>query len=93
MRYGQTSTYLHKLNEDLSYWLCNQTNRSKTQTLYLYQLVDGNFEKLVALEEQIKNTHYHACPDNKQDVDFIMKMKPKTKWFKIELNEIFKSTL
>ena len=84
LRYGQTSTYQHTLDEDSLSWLCNQTNRSKTQTLYLFQLVDGDFKKLLALEEQIKNTHYHARPDNKQDVECLMNMNPKTKWFKIK---------
>ena len=44
LRYGQTTTYQHTLDEDSLSWLCNQTNRSKTQTLYLFQLVDGDFK-------------------------------------------------
>ena len=80
-KYGQSLVYnLDKTKLD---WLTSQTNRSKSQTLFLFQLVDGDFEKLKALETQIKNCFIFYCPDTMDEVKQIMKLKSDRKHFKL----------
>lgn len=57
--------------------LSDLTNRSYRQTLFLYHLLDDDFEKLKALEQQIKNCFYPSCPADKKTVDYVMSLTPK----------------
>jgi len=68
-------------------WLSQQINRSKGQTEMLLGLVDNDFEKLKALEVQIKNCFVMYCPSNKKEVEKIMNMQPKSNYFKLLNNE------
>lgn len=63
------------------------TNRSKSQTLFLYGLVQRDFEKLVELEEKLKNNHLSYCPSNKEEVERVLQMSYRTYWFKIPFCE------
>ena len=64
--------------------LTKKTNRSFRQTQMLYDLVDKDFEKLKKLEVQIKNCFVNYCPATKNEVDKIMKAKPKSDYFNLE---------
>jgi hypothetical protein len=59
----------------------NKTNRSLGQTKILLKLVDDDWEKLKQLEIQIKNCFYSACPVDNDEIDKLMNMTPKNKWF------------
>jgi hypothetical protein len=83
LKYGITSTYKHKLDEERMAWLTNRTRRSVGQTLFLFQLVDGDFEKLKRLETQIKNCHFSGSPIDKETVDEVLSMQPKSVWFNL----------
>ncbi len=48
------------------------TNRSKDQTIFLYELCDRDFIKLTILEERIANAFISYCPGTKQEVEFIL---------------------
>ena len=83
LKYGQTKTYKHELDKERLNWLTDRTNRSNGQTQFLFQLVDGDFEKLKQLEMKIKNCFYSACPADKETVDEVMNMQPKSEWFSL----------
>lgn len=74
IKYGDSRTYSHKLDDDKLKWLVSKTNRSIAQTQFLFNLVDGNFSKLKSLEEKIKNTFYSGCPSTVDEIECIMSM-------------------
>lgn len=63
-------------------WLSNITKRSYRQTEYLANLTDS-FEELCLLEEKIKNCYICYCPDDRNEVQTILKLEPRRKWFSI----------
>jgi hypothetical protein len=81
LKYGQKRTYQYKLDKDKLDWLTSKTNRSKEQTQFLFQLVEGDFEKLKQLEMKIKNCFYSVCPTDKETVGEIMNMQQTNEWF------------
>jgi hypothetical protein len=81
--YGHTETYQYLLDKERLNWLTDRTNRSNGQTQFLYQLVDGDFEKLKELETQIKNCFLFYCPGDKESVEEVMKMTPICDDFKL----------
>jgi hypothetical protein len=83
LEYGNTKTYLYDLDKDLLENLTKRTNRSKSQTQFLFQLVDGDFEKLKELEVKMKNCFFTGCPADKNAVEEVMKMTEKTDYFKL----------
>ena len=62
----------------------NATNRSKSQTNFLFDLCDGNFQKLVRLEEKIKNNFLDYYPNNKEEVEKILAMEDESSWFNLD---------
>lgn len=83
LKYGQTKTYKYELDKERLNWLTDRTNRSNGQTQFLFQLVDGDFEKLKRLEMKIKNCFYFACPDDKETVAEVMNMQSTREWFSL----------
>ena len=83
LKYGHSKTYKYTLDDGKLEWLTDKTNRSKGQTKYLYQLVDGNFEKLKNLEMQLKNCMVGYCPADKEEVEKVMKMEQKLNLLKL----------
>lgn len=77
LKYGYKETYQHQMSKEQLDFLTSKTNRSTGQTLFLYQLVDGDFERLIKLEEQIKNCFIHYCPGDKESVEDIMGLTPR----------------
>ena len=83
LKYGRTDTYKYNLDKEKLDWLTSRTNRSNGQTQFLFQLVDGDFEKLKLLEMQLKNCFVGYCPGGKKDVERIMNLEPKCDMLKL----------
>lgn len=83
LKYGLTQTYKFKLSEEQLNLLVDKTNRSKDQTQFLFNLVDGDFERLKELETKLKNCFYAGCPTDKETVNHIMNMQLKNEWFSL----------
>lgn len=61
----------------------DRTNRSVWQTEFLYKLVDKDLEKLVELEEKLKNNHCSFCPGDKEKVEEVLNMGYGSYWWKM----------
>jgi hypothetical protein len=74
LQYGKSSTYTHPLldNERLNE-LTKKTKRSNLQTQWLFQLVDGDFEKLQDLENKLEDGMYFYCPGDKEVVEKVLR--------------------
>jgi hypothetical protein len=70
--YGNPETYKYKMSDDILIGFSSIFNRKTHQTMFLFQLVDGNIEKLWLLEMAIKNRFYFRCPENKEEVEKLM---------------------
>jgi len=81
VKYGNSSTYPFELDKERLEWLSDKVNRSKGQTQFLFQMVGGDFEKLKALEVQIKNCFVSYCPADVEEVEKVMALVPKSNWF------------
>jgi hypothetical protein len=55
----------------------NTTNRSLSQTMFLYELCDCDFLKLVKLEEKILSLFLFYCPGDKDELEKILAMEYK----------------
>lgn len=62
----------------------NITNRSINQTKFLLELLDGDFMKLIELEEKIKNNFISYCPGDKESVQRILDMDYGKYWWRIK---------
>lgn len=72
------------MEPDLLVRFINETKRSKAQTNYLFDLCDGDFQKLVKLEEKIKNNFIGYCPSSKKEIEKILNMDDESGWFNLE---------
>jgi hypothetical protein len=72
------------MDNDLLDRFTDVTNRSKGQTNFLYDLCDGDFQKLVSLEEKIRNNFLSYCPDDKEEVEKILAMDNESNWFNLD---------
>jgi len=72
----------HKLDSDRLIALIAKSNRAEAQTQFLFNLLDGDFNKLCELEEKIKNNFLFFCPDSKEEVNKILKMGYGSHYFK-----------
>lgn len=63
--------------------LSDKTGRSRHQTLFLYDLVDRDFEKLKQLEVHMKNSFYFWCPGTKEEVEKVFKREKRTNSFEL----------
>lgn len=80
IKYGNPNSYNHKLDEERLQWLTEKTGRSQLQTQFLYDLCDGDFEKLKRLEVKIKTCHLHYCPGDKEAVEEVLDMEEQMDW-------------
>lgn len=76
LKYGEPKTYKHSLSKADMDYMVEKTNRSKFQTLFLFNLVDGDLQSLKNLEMQLRNCLCFYCPETKEEVQKVMKMKP-----------------
>ena len=70
--YSNTSMWKHKLTDDELETAQAVSNRSDYQTQFLYNLVGGNFNKLMELEQKIKSKFVSGCPDCVEELNEIM---------------------
>jgi hypothetical protein len=80
----QTIEIMKTMNNDLLDRFTDVTNRSKGQTNFLFDLCDGDFQKLVLLEEKIKNNFLSYCPDDKEEVEKILAMEDESGWYNLD---------
>lgn len=59
----------------------DKTNRAFHQTKMLLHLVDKDWNKLKQLEIQLKNCFCFYCPADKDEVERVMNMQPKSSHF------------
>lgn len=64
--------------------LTSATNRSKGQTLFLLELLDGDVFKLMELEEKLQNNHIHYCPGDKEECERVLSLGNGNGWFELE---------
>lgn len=76
----KTTNKKYELDEVRLQWLSEETNRSLGQTNFLYNLVAGDWEALLALERQIKRCFVSYCPGDEVEVIKVMAMTPQREW-------------
>lgn len=64
----------YELDETRLNFLTQTFNRSKNQTLFLYNLLEGDFDKLLVLEYKIKRNFINYCPINNLQVNNILNL-------------------
>ena len=62
----------NELKDDQLKYLTSTYNRSKNQLQFLYDLLDGNFDKLLLLHEKIKEKHINYCPGDIDEINNIL---------------------
>jgi len=65
----------NELDKVLLEKLTDFTNRSKGQTLFLFELCDNDFDKLLLLEKKLKEFYCNFCPGTKERVEEFLNMK------------------
>jgi hypothetical protein len=60
--------------------LSDLTNRSYGQTLFLYELLGNDLNKLVRLEQKLKNNCLSYCPDDKEECEKVLAMGDGSGW-------------
>ncbi len=81
----------HNIDKDKLELLIKKTNRAESQTQFLFNLLDGDFDKLIEVEEKIKNNFLFYCPSTQEEINKILKMDYGNHHFKFgDINhEIF----
>lgn len=74
-KYGDTNTYKYKLKKEYLDALSTVINRSSSQTLFMYQLVDGDMTKFFELIYKMKKNFINYCPGDMESLEEILKMK------------------
>lgn len=64
--------------------ITDTTNRSNNQTFMLLELLEFDYEKLILLEEKIKNNFINYCPSNKEEIEKIFLLKNKSEFYIID---------
>lgn len=65
------------LNEAELNNIISKTNRSRNQTLFLYNLLNGDIELLKQVEMNLANSFNTYCPADMEEVNKILEFKPK----------------
>jgi hypothetical protein len=70
-----------KLDDKRMDWVTGKTNRHPRQTQSLFELVDGDFGRLLQLESLIKRHFLSYSPGDKEEVERILSLpEPRTDW-------------
>lgn len=64
----------YKLDQETLKYLVGRTNRAEHQTQFLYNVVGGNYVYLKQLEMKLKNALVSWCPENEEEVEYIMSL-------------------
>lgn len=65
------------------------TNRKDSQTKFLLNLLDNDFEKLLLLETKLKNNFIFPTPSTKEEIEVILNMGDGSNWFDFELKTLY----
>ena len=57
--------------------LSNYTNRGSSQSAFLFELCDFDFDRFCLLEEKLQNNFVHYCPSTKEDVTRLLNLVDK----------------
>jgi hypothetical protein len=71
LTYGDKNSYKYQITEEQIKIIQKINNRKDHQINWLYQLVDGNFDNLIKLENIIKTLNF--CPGDKKTVKRLLK--------------------
>jgi len=61
-------------NSELLDLFTDLTNRKPFQELFLFDLLDGDFDKLVELEEKLHRNYLSYCPGDKEECEKVLAM-------------------
>jgi len=61
-------------NKELLEKFTDFTNRHPRQELFLFDLLDGDFDKLVELEEKLHRNFLFYCPDDLEECEKVLAM-------------------
>jgi hypothetical protein len=90
LKYGRTETYKYEINTVLLKSISDKVNIHQSQVLYLYQLVDGDIDKLKLLILQMKRNFINYCPGDKNEVYNILNLNNNNKFKRpIKLSPFF----
>ena len=64
-------------NKELLERFTDFTNRKPFQELFLFDLLDGDFDKLVELEDKISAYFLCYCPGDKEECEKVLAMEDK----------------
>lgn len=73
-KYGDTNTYKYKLKKEYLEALSTVINRSNGQTLFMYQLVDGDITRFFELVYKMKKHFINYCPGDVDEVNKILNL-------------------
>ncbi|MCK9415838.1 hypothetical protein M0Q97_04190 [Candidatus Dojkabacteria bacterium] len=73
-KYGDTNTYKYKLKKEYLDALSTVINRSNSQTLFMYQLVDGDMTMFLELAYKMKKHFISYCPGDVDEVNKILNL-------------------
>lgn len=73
-KYSDNNTYKYKLKKEYLDALSIVINRSNSQTLFMYQLVDGDMTKFLELIYKIKKHFICYCPGDVEEVNKILNL-------------------
>jgi hypothetical protein len=73
-KYGDTNTYKYKIKKEYLEALSTVINRSNGQTLFMYQLVDGNMTMFFQLMYKMKKYFVSYCPGDVEEVNKILNL-------------------
>lgn len=71
VKYSNRNTYFYSIDKFRLDSIVKTTNRSTTQTEFLFQLVDGDIDRLLLVELFFKNNHINGCPSSKKELKSI----------------------
>ena len=78
-------------NENLLEDFTDLTNRKKNQEIFLFDLLKGDFDKLVALEEKLHRNNLSYCSGDLDECEKVLSMEFKYQTLGLKNFEYFKN--
>ncbi len=67
--------------EELLKQLSDKTNRKIEQTRFMFNMLGCDFQKLVLVEEKLRNNYVFACPSTPDEFKKVLSMGDGDKWY------------